>query len=105
MDLSVLYLLCSELTQTKGNSSVPEDGCFLGCSAVESAASIIRAMIIALLMEAARSSETLVNFYQATRRCNPEDSHLRIHRLENLKSYLVVCLIRNIDMIEGWEVL
>jgi hypothetical protein len=29
----------------------------------------------------------LVNFYQTTRRCNPEDSHLRIHRRENLKSY------------------
>jgi hypothetical protein len=28
-------------------------------------------------MEAARISETLVNFYQTTRRYNPEDSHLR----------------------------
>jgi hypothetical protein len=34
------------------------------------AASITRA-IIALMMEAARTSETLVNFYQATRRYNP----------------------------------
>jgi hypothetical protein len=32
--------------------------------------------IIALMMEAARTSETLVNFYQTTWRCNPEDSHL-----------------------------
>jgi hypothetical protein len=32
--------------------------------------------IIALMMEAARSSETLVNFYQITRRYNPEDSRL-----------------------------
>jgi hypothetical protein len=39
-------------------------------------------------MEAARTSETLVNFYQTTRRYNPEDSHLRTHRRENLKSYL-----------------
>jgi hypothetical protein len=38
------------------------------------AASIIRA--IALMMEAARTSETLGNFYQTTRRNNPEDSHL-----------------------------
>jgi hypothetical protein len=30
---------------------------------------------IALMMEAARTSETLVNFYQTTRRYNPEDSH------------------------------
>jgi hypothetical protein len=32
--------------------------------------------LIALMMEAARTSETLVNFYQTTRRYNPEDSHL-----------------------------
>jgi hypothetical protein len=31
--------------------------------------------MIALMMEAARTSETLVNFYQTTRRYNPEDSH------------------------------
>jgi hypothetical protein len=30
------------------------------------------------MMEAARPSETLVNFYQTTRRYNPEDSHLHI---------------------------
>jgi hypothetical protein len=39
------------------------------------------------MMEAARTSETLVNFYQTTRRYNPEDSHLRTHSRENLKSY------------------
>jgi hypothetical protein len=32
--------------------------------------------LIALMMEAARTSETLVNFYQTTQRYNPEDSHL-----------------------------
>jgi hypothetical protein len=42
---------------------------------------------IALMMEAARTSETLANFYQTTRRYNPEDSHLHTHRRENLKSY------------------
>jgi hypothetical protein len=41
------------------------------------------AIIIALMMEAASTSETLVNFYQTTRRCNPEDSHLHIRRREN----------------------
>jgi hypothetical protein len=40
------------------------------------------------MMEAARTSETLVNFYQTTRRYNPEDSHLHTPRRENLKSYL-----------------
>jgi hypothetical protein len=32
--------------------------------------------LIALMMEAARTSETLVNFYQTARYYNPEDSHL-----------------------------
>jgi hypothetical protein len=34
----------------------------------------------ALMMEAARTSETLVNFYQTTRRYNPEDGHLQLVR-------------------------
>jgi hypothetical protein len=45
-------------------------------------------LFIALMMEAARTSETLVNFYQTTRRYNPKDSHLRTHSRENLKSYI-----------------
>jgi hypothetical protein len=32
---------------------------------------------IALMMEAARTSETSVNFYQTTRCYNPEDSHIQ----------------------------
>jgi hypothetical protein len=32
-------------------------------------------LVIALMTEAARTSETSVNFYQTTRRNNPEDSH------------------------------
>jgi hypothetical protein len=39
------------------------------------------------MMEAARTFETLVNFYQTTRCYNPEDSNLHTHRCENLKSY------------------
>jgi hypothetical protein len=46
-------------------------------------------------MEAARTSETLINFYQTTRRYNPEDSHLRTHRRENLKSYEVYVNVIN----------
>jgi hypothetical protein len=38
------------------------------------AASVIR--VIALMMEAASTCETSVNFYQTTRRNNPEDSNL-----------------------------
>jgi hypothetical protein len=43
------------------------------CSLLE----VLAASIIRLMMEAARTSETLVNFYQTTRRYNPEDSHLQ----------------------------
>jgi hypothetical protein len=43
--------------------------------------------VTALMMEAASTSETLVNFYQATWCYNPEDSHLHICFYENLQSY------------------
>jgi hypothetical protein len=42
---------------------------------------------IALMMEAASTSETSVRFYQTTWRNNPEDSHLHTRRRENLKSH------------------
>jgi hypothetical protein len=44
-------------------------------------------IIIALMMEAASTSETSVNFYQTTRRNIPEDNHLHTRRRENLKSH------------------
>jgi uncharacterized membrane protein YgcG len=57
-------------------------------------------------MEAARTSETLVNFYQTTRRYNPEDSHLHTHRRENLKSYLPFATSVNIITINmSWPLL
>jgi hypothetical protein len=37
---------------------------------------LARGLLIALMMEAARISATLVNFYQTTQRYNPEDNHL-----------------------------
>jgi hypothetical protein len=58
------------------------------CSLVEVSEVLAASIIIALMMEEARTSETLVNFYQTTRRYNPEDSYLSTHRCENLKSYL-----------------
>jgi hypothetical protein len=45
-------------------------------------ASKIRA--IALMMEAVKTSETSVNFYQSARCYNPEDSHLLAYHRENL---------------------
>jgi hypothetical protein len=48
-------------------------------------------MIIQLLMmEAASISERSVNVHQTTRRNNPEDSHIRTRRRENLKSHILV---------------
>jgi hypothetical protein len=39
---------------------------------------------IALMVVAACISETTVNFFQTTRRNNPEESHLHTRRRENL---------------------
>jgi hypothetical protein len=44
---------------------------------------------VALMMEAAQTSEISVNSYQATRRYNPEDGHLHTHSRENLRSHRV----------------
>jgi hypothetical protein len=43
--------------------------------------------IIALMMEAVRTSETSVNFNVTTRRYIPEDTKLHTRRHENLKSH------------------
>jgi hypothetical protein len=49
-----------------------EDGCLLGCNAVQSGRSSltfqgsVQWVLITLMMEAARTPETLVNFYQTT---------------------------------------
>jgi hypothetical protein len=48
--------------------------------------------IIALPMEAASTSETSANFYQTTRRNNPEDNHRHTRSRENLKSYVRIVL-------------
>jgi hypothetical protein len=50
---------------------------------------VLTASIIRAMMEAARTSETLVNFYQTTRRYNPEESCLHTRRRENLKSHSI----------------
>jgi hypothetical protein len=55
------------------------------------AASIIRT-IIALMMEAASTSEASVSFYQTTRRNNSEYSHLHTRRRENMKCHFFIQL-------------
>jgi hypothetical protein len=50
---------------------------FAPCSLVE----------IALMIEAVSTSKKSVNFYEATQRNIPEDSHLHTRRRENLKSH------------------
>jgi hypothetical protein len=47
-------------------------------------ACIIRAMVIAMITEAAGCSETSVNFHQTTRRYNPKDNQFNTHHCENL---------------------
>jgi hypothetical protein len=57
------------------------------CRLVEVFSEVLAAFIIALMMEAASTSEMSVNFYQTTQRYNPEDSHLLTCHRENFKSY------------------
>jgi hypothetical protein len=45
--------------------------------------------MIALMMEAASTSETSVNFYQTTRHNNPEVNHLLTHRRDTTTYSLV----------------
>jgi hypothetical protein len=54
------------------------------------AASIIRAMIIALMMEAACTSETSVDIQLRTWQYIPEDSELHTRRRENFKSSIMI---------------
>jgi hypothetical protein len=46
------------------------------------------AILMALMIEAAKTSETSVNFYQTARHNDPEDSHLHTRRRKNLKSHI-----------------
>jgi hypothetical protein len=52
-------------------------------------------------MEAARTSETLVNFYQTTRRYNPEDKHLNILFVSRTNHLLLSFKI----LVTSWNVL
>jgi hypothetical protein len=46
-------------------------------------------------------SEMLINLYQTTRRCNPQECHLLTHRRENFKSYILILFLEDIFYING----
>jgi hypothetical protein len=52
--------------------------------------------IIALMMEAARTSETSIDIQLRTRQHIPEDSELHIRRRENLKSHFYTAFNKEI---------
>jgi hypothetical protein len=54
------------------------------------------------MMEAAGTSQTLVNIYETTRRNIPEDSHLHTHRHGNLKArrMLGVLVLRSLELVK-----
>jgi hypothetical protein len=54
------------------------------------------------MMEGARTSETLVNFYLATRRYNPEDSHL--HRSNSFGKYVYSVMELFKEYVKGFEI-
>jgi hypothetical protein len=61
------------------------------------------------MMEAASTSGTSVNFYQSTRRSNPEDSHLDTGRRVNISSYKIQSYILTVTAdgtyIQGYSAL
>jgi hypothetical protein len=53
---------------------------------------LIASIIIAMMIEAASTSEMLLNLYQTTRRNVPQDDHLHTRRRENLNSHIYTVL-------------
>jgi hypothetical protein len=49
----------------------------------------VLAALIAVMMEAANTSENSADFYQTTRHNNLEDGHLHTRRPENLKFHFL----------------
>jgi hypothetical protein len=62
------------------------NGRYVVLSTFTSVSEVLFMSLIALMMEAANTSETLLNLYLTTWRYSPKDSHLHTHRRENLKS-------------------
>jgi hypothetical protein len=71
------------MTRDNGEPTATPSACSYNCPSNLRAASLI-----ALMMEAVQTSETLVTSHQSTRRYNPEDSNLHSHRRANVTSYI-----------------
>jgi hypothetical protein len=61
----------------------------------------VHSLLIALMMEAASTSETLVNFYQTIRRYNLEDSHLSSFFL--YATFIWYCIQQQSSYSTPWE--
>jgi hypothetical protein len=51
---------------------------------------VVASGMIALMIEAAGTCETAVNFYQTTRRSGPEHNHLHTRRRDSLRHHLLI---------------
>jgi hypothetical protein len=51
------------------------------------------------MMEAARTSETLVNFYQTTRHYNPEDSHPHVNKRSHSEKEILFLSIKGCQIL------
>jgi hypothetical protein len=60
-------------------------------------------IIIALMMEAGRTSEPSVNFYETTRRNIPEGCHLHTRHCENMKSHRFLDHLRDYQFLKKYE--
>jgi hypothetical protein len=91
----ILYNIVRFQVLTTASMKMPVFWVFAPCSLVEvyrrfRGTWTWRCLLIALMMETASSSETSVNWYQTTRRNNPEDSHLL---------YNIHCLLHTVHIL------
>jgi hypothetical protein len=84
-EIDEVQLKFSQISGSHGGKY--EDGCLVSCSAMLTCRSLPTfrmylllpsSILTGLVMETASTSRTQVNFYQSTRRNNPDDSHLQI---------------------------
>jgi hypothetical protein len=62
-------------------------------------------LLITLMMEAARTSETLVNFYQITQRYNPEESNMFLNSLPVFLNQPMTFIVRFIALDKAYKII